>query len=191
MKKQPNLPPIVCVVYCLGFSRIIYKLGRLAKQRWFAKRFLSKYTQMLKDEHTAIESYQWLLHHMSQIKKEMKEHGDTNYARISNIISTLHDRPPVLAPNLHDVCVDLRKYIGTLSSLSREQWILWVVPLWPILLPMQAVEMIVIRILRFKKSAGSDSYGNHLVTWICRIIVTVYTLIAGWDAVVKKIKEIF
>ena len=39
---------------------------------------------MLKDEHTAIESYQWLLHHMSQIKKEMKEHGDSNYARISN-----------------------------------------------------------------------------------------------------------
>ncbi len=183
----------VLVVFGIGFSRLIYKLVRLAEHKCFAKRFLAKYTQMLNDEQTAAESYEWLLDHLSQIKREMRAHGDSNYAHISHIISTLHDRPPVLAPNLDDVCVDLRKYIGTLSYSIRIQCKhVWRFPLWPIVLPMQVVELVVVDIiLRFSKTADFNSHSSHPVIWTIKIIFAVYTFIAGWDAVVKKIKEIF
>ena len=193
LKIPDELPTISPILFFIGICvfGLVYSLGRLTKHIRFAKRFLARYTRVINNRDN--ESYEWLLDHLSQIKREMRAHGDSNYAHISHIISTLHDRPPVLAPNLDDVCVDLRKYIGTLSYSIRIQCRhVWRFPLWPIVLPMQVVELVVVDIiLRFSKTADFNSHSSHPVIWTIKIIFAVYTFITGWDAVVKKIKEIF
>lgn len=188
---------LLSVFLGIGFLRLVYKSGKLTKHKWFAKRFRAKYIQMLNNEHTDDEPYLWLLCHLYQIKEEMKEHGDSNYAHIGNIITNLHDRPEILAPNLSDVCVHLTKYIGRLGTLNKNVW-KWG---WtPIVWLMEFVELVIVDvILRTVISANDfNSYSNRPVMLTIKkmisILLILYTVISGLDGFEKglsRIQELF
>ena len=180
---------ILCVIFGIGFVTLVYRLGRLARQNWFAYRFRTKYIQTLKNlnnkdfDQTSYRCHRWLLRNLSLLKKDMREHRVSNFGYIDDAITHLHNRPDLLPPDLSTVCVYLEKYSGTLNCLIRKMLLLVVcIPLWPI----QVVELIVI-ILRSCEIGDFNS--DNRVMRIIKILFYVYTLIAGWDAVVEKLKE--
>ena len=183
-----NLTAVI-IVFGIGFLRLVYRLGKLAKHKWFAKRFGAKFIQLLNNKDYDDKSYQWLLRNLFQLKTEMKEHGDNNFLYIGNIITNLHDSYAI-PPNFPPVGVCLDKYIGRLGYSIRKLLIYLIPVLWPI----QFVEFVVDMILRFGKIArvistnDSNSYSGHPVTLVIKMIFAAYAVIAGWDAVVKKLK---
>lgn len=177
------------VIFSIGFVTLVYTIGKLARQRWFVSQFGKKYIQTvnnLNDKNFDQDSqrcYQWLQRNLCVLKKDMGEHRVGNFGYINSAITHLHDLPDILPPNLGTVCVYLEQYTGMLNCLIRKKLLLFVcIPLWPL----QVVELVAI-ILRVCKISDFDS--NSTVMRIIKILFYAYTVIAGWDAVVEKLKD--
>lgn len=177
------------VIFGIGFVTLVYTIGKLARQRWFVSQFRKQYIQTVNNlndknfDQNSQRCYQWLQRNLCVLKKDMREHGVGNFGYINSAITHLHDRPDILPPNLGTVCVYLEQYTGMLNCLIKKKLLFFVcIPLWPV----QVVELVVI-VLR---ACGiGDFNSNSTVNRIIKIIFYVYTVIAGWDAVVKKLKS--
>ena len=177
----------VCIVFAIGFFTIVCRLGRLARQTIFADRFRRKYIETaenLNNRDFDGAPHLWLVRNLCRLKEDMTEHGVGNFRYIDNAITDLHNQSSdILAPDLRTVYVYLEKYIGMLCySIRKMLFRVVCIPLWP----MQVVELVVI-ILRVCKIGDFNSSGK--VGQIIKMLFTAYTFIAGWDAVVKKLKE--
>ena len=177
----------VIVVFAIGFFTIVWRLGRLVRQtifaNWFSRKFLETMKSLNNREYDEALRLR-LVRNLPRLNEDMEDHGDGNRHYIDNAITHLHNQfSDILAPDLDNVDTYLEKYIGTLYlSIRKMLFRVVCVPLWP----MQVVELVVI-ILRVCKICDFNSSGK--VARIIKILFNTYMFIAGWDAVVKTLKE--